>query len=115
MSCDAMVITAGEDVSIMVQLQSCQGLAYAGALAGSVTASLVDKRNASTINGSAVAQSDSGNANWAAGTIEVLFSDSDTSAMSVGTYYLQVSVVEAGGDIRKILVKRDVAVRSVTA
>ncbi len=114
MSCDTMIITAGEDVSVLVQLQSCQGLAYAGALAGAVTASLVDKRTASTINGSAVAQADSGNANWAAGTIEVLFSDSDTSAMSVGSYYLQVNVTESGGDIRKVLIQKEIIVRSVS-
>ena len=114
MSCETMVITAGEDVSVLVQLQSCQGLAYTGALAGTVTASLVDKRTAATINGSAIAQADSGNANWAAGIIEVLFSDSETSAMSTGSYYLQVNVTQAGGDIRKVLIQKEIVVRSVS-
>ena len=114
MSCNTITITTGEDVSVLVQLQSCSGLAYTGALGGSVTASLVDTRSASTINGTAVAQADGGSANWSAGTVDVRFSSSDTAALSVGSYYMQVNVTESGGDIRKVLIEKEINVRSAT-
>ena len=114
MNCDKIIITKGMDYSGLVQLQTTRGLAYAGAASGTVTAHLVDKKTASSINGSAVAQADSGNANWAAGIVEVIFSDTNTDAMSTGTYYLQINVTESGGAVKKVLIEKDYYVRSAT-
>ena len=114
MNCDRTIITTGVDYAGLVQLQTTRGLAYTGASGGTVTACLVDKKTASTINGNTVAQADSGNATWAAGIIEVVFSDTDTAALGTGTYYLQINVTESGGDIKKVLIERDYFVRSAT-
>lgn len=95
-------------------MQTTQGLAYTGANGGSVTAFLVDKKVQSAVNGNTVAQADTGNANWAAGIIEVVFAAADTAAMSTGTYNLQVNITEAGGDVKKVLIERDYFVRSAS-
>ena len=96
-------ITKGEDFSCLVSLQSSSGIAWVGANGGSVSAYLVDRRQDGTVNGSKVVQDDSGNADWASGTVEVKFSDTDTGAMSVGRYYLRLDITEAGGDVKKLI------------
>ena len=96
-------ITVGEDFSLIVSLKTRDGLAYTGANGGSVSAYLVDRRQAGTLNGSKVAQADSGNADWAAGTVEVVFADTDTAGFSVGRYYLRLDITTSGGDIKKII------------
>jgi hypothetical protein len=114
MNCDRTIITKGMDYSTLVQLQTARGLAYTGASGGSVSAFLVDRKTASTINGNTVAQADSGSANWAAGIVEVVFSDTDTAALSTGIYQLQVDVTESDGTIRKVLMEQQYEVRSAT-
>jgi len=115
MDCTPITITKGGDFSEVVQLLTATGLSYTGAASGSVSAYLVDKKTNGTINGNTVAQADSGNANWAAGQIEVVFTDTDTAALSTGTYLLQINVTESGGNIVKVLINdRDFYVRSAT-
>lgn len=107
-------ITAGEDWSCIVSLKTRNGLAYTGANGGTVSAYLVDRRQGGTVNGSKVAQADSGNADWAAGTVEVKFADTDTTGMSVGRYYLRLDITESGGDVKKLFSEEVVQVWSET-
>ena len=96
-------ITAGEDFSLIISLQNRNGVPYTGANGGTVSAYLVDRRQDGTVNGSKVAQADSGNANWAIGKIEVVFADTDTTGLTVGRYYLRLDITESGGDIKKLI------------
>ncbi len=96
-------ITAGEDFTCLVSLQSASGIAWTGADGGSMTAYLVDRRQDGTVNGSKVAQSDSGNADWASGTVEVKFSDVDTATLSVGRYYLRLDVTQSDATVKKLI------------
>lgn len=96
-------LTVGEDFSCLVSLQSANGIAWTGADGGSVSAYLVDRRQDGTVNGPKVAQNDGGNSNWASGTVEVKFADTDTSQMEVGRYYLRLDIVQAGGEIKKLI------------
>ena len=95
-------ITAGEDWSLIVSLRTRSGIAYTGAAGGSVSAYLVDRRQNGTVNGSKVAQADSGSADWSSGTIEVIFSDVDTALLTEGRYFLRLDITESGGDIKKL-------------
>lgn len=99
---DNFNITAGEDWSCLVTVKTKAGIPYTGAAAGTVSAYLVDRQQAGTVNGSKVAQADSGLADWASGTIEVKFADTDTAGFSVGRYYLRVDITESGGDVKKL-------------
>lgn len=114
MNCKVTTITKGGDYSGLVQLNTDRGIAYTGANGGTVTAHLVDKKTASSINGNTVNQANSGNANWAAGILEIVFTDTDTAALSTGTYFLQINITESGGLIRKVLIENDYYVRSAS-
>jgi hypothetical protein len=74
------------------------GLPYniAGA---TVTAQLVSvSRTSATTNGAAQSCTDSGGANFAAGVVEVIYVDTVTTALTGGTWALEILVVESGGD-----------------
>jgi hypothetical protein len=91
------IISVGEDSTRIVQLK-VDGKAY-DATGATVTAQIKDKLKASTTaNGAIVACTDAGNADFSAGIIEVIYADTVTTALTAGTFQLEVLVVEAGGD-----------------
>ncbi len=96
-------LTVGEDFTCLVSLQSASGIAWTGAEGGSVNAYLVDRRQDGTVNGSKVAQTDSGNADWASGTVEVKFSDVDTASLSVGRFYLRLDITQSDTSVKKLI------------
>lgn len=107
-------ITVGEDWSCIVSLKTRNGIAYTGANGGTVSAYLVDRRQGGAVNGSKVAQADTGNADWASGTVEVKFSDLDTAGLDTGRYFLRLDITESGGEIKKLFSEEVVQVWSET-
>jgi hypothetical protein len=103
------IIRAGEDWSRIVQL-NVDGVAYV-ATGATVTAQLKDKlKSGTTANGSVVSCTDTGNASFAIGKIEVVYADTVTTLLSAGTYELEILVVESGGDKKIFFCKPDVEV-----
>ena len=63
-----------------------------------VTAQLVSiSRTSATTNGAAQSCADSGNADFSAGKIEVIYADTVTTGLTGGEWILEILVVESGG------------------
>ena len=90
---------AGQDWSRTVPLK-VDGLPYA-ITGATVTAQFVQANSETSVatNGAAQSCADSGNSNYAAGIVEVIFADTVTTALTGGVWTLEIKVVESGGDI----------------
>ncbi len=106
------MITTGEDYAVLVHLKTQHGAAYTDI--SDVSACFVTKNRAATINGSMTAQSNTDNADWAVGTIEVVLPATETNAYKEGVYYMQLNITETGGKVRKVLIPEDFTIRSAT-
>lgn len=91
------IMYVGQDWARTVPLK-VDGLPYA-ITGATVTAQLVSKTNTTaTTNGAAQSCADSGNSNYAAGIVEVIYADTVTTALTGGLWTLEILVVESGGD-----------------
>jgi len=100
MSClDQDSLYVGQDWVRLVPLKA-DGVPFNIASA-TVTAQFVSvNRTSATTNGSAVSCADSGSADYSAGVVEVIYSDTVTSALTGGEWILEIKVVESGGGIK---------------
>ena len=91
----------GQDWARTIPLR-VDGIPYVGMSGATVTAQLVKKTSdtAYTTNGAAQSCADSGNSNYAAGIVEVIYADTVTTGLTGGTWILEIKSVESGGDIR---------------
>lgn len=89
---------AGQDWSRTIPL-TIDGLPYV-ITGATVTAQFVRKSSPTsyTTNGAAQSCADSGNSNYAAGIVEVIYADTVTTGLTGGDYILEILVVESGGD-----------------
>ena len=106
---DQDYLYVGQDWRRTVPLK-IDGLPY-DCSSGTVTAQFVSvSRTSATTNGAAQSCADTGNADFSAGMIDVIFADTVTTGLTGGEWILEILVVESGGDKKLFHAKPSVMV-----
>lgn len=101
---------AGQDWTRTVPLR-VDGLPYV-ITGATVTAQFVQKNSETSVstNGAAQSCADSGNSNYAAGIVEVIYADTVTTSLTGGVWTLEIKVVESGGDVKLFWIKNPIRI-----
>ena len=110
---DPIIVQQGEDktINVLLTLATGQPKDLTDASDSTITAQLTTHGTSKTAVGSAVTclSSDTG-ADWRAGWVSVVFTDTNTATMSAGTHALEIKETEDGGAVNFFVIEQAVTI-----